>query len=678
MSETKKSKLKWSAPKRVATRNGDRILRTAKPDKDFWDVWKERKDELNLKGVTLTKDDKNQWLVCWWKPISAEKEKASMEASRAQDSEIAIPAPEGLSYMPFQKAGIEFAFERPNIMIADEMGLGKTIQALGIINMDDSITDVLIVCPASLKLNWKRECEKWLVRDHAVAVIPNGDEWYLPTMTDTRIVVINYELLKKHEPRIRDVKWGVIIVDEAHYLKNPGAQRTKALLGGGQGKGKAKAPPIGSRRFIALTGTPIPNKPIEIFPLLNRISPEDFPSYWSFGKRYGGGKMGFGGRMDFSGASHLEDLQRILRGRGIMVRRLKRDVLADLPPKVRQIIEIPPMADMKRKLNEQTRIWSLHEDTINKLKARKIMAEANEDIEEFRGIARDLRDGIKVGFAEMSKIRAEIALLKAPYVNQHIADALHDTNKVIIMCHHRALLAEILAYLAKNKITAVTVHGGIINKAKRQEAVDQFQNDPSVRAFVGTIKAAGVGLTLTAASVVIFAEQDWTPGNIDQAEDRAHRIGQKNSVLIQHLVMEDSLDSTMIKRTISKAKDIEAALDTECAIPMTDGSNEMPPEEIEAVVKKKDGSKYRAIGEGMSSDQRDAALGAIRHIAALDTDKATAINGIGFSKIDSHIGGDLSQKDTLTVAQAGLARHLANKYRRQLPDKYLRALGIDR
>ena len=675
MSETKttKSELKWSDPKRVATRNGDRILRTAKPDENFWVVWKEKKDELRLKGVTVTKDDKNQWLVCWWKPISAEAEKASMEASRAEDSDIFIPAPDGLEYMPFQRAGIDFGSKRNNVLIADEMGLGKTIQALGIINIDESIKNVIIVCPASLKLNWKRECKKWLVRDNGVSIIPNGDEWLMPQFVDTKIVIINYELLKKHEARIRRIKWDLIVVDEAHYLKNPKAQRTKAILGSGK-----KIPCIDSRRFIALTGTPIPNRPIEIFPILNRISPETFPSYWAFGKKYCGGKTGFAGKMDFTGSSNLEDLQRLLRGSGSMVRRRKMDVLTELPDKVRQVIEIPPMADMRRMLNEQTRIWTLHEDTIGQLKARKLMAEVNEDVEEFRDVARELRDGITVGFAEMSKIRAQIALLKAPYVNQHVADVLNETNKVIIMCHHRKLLDAMMAALIKSGVECVTVHGGIVNKDKRQEAVDRFQNDPNVRVFIGTIKAAGVGLTLTASSTVIFAEQDWTPGYMDQAEDRAHRIGQKDSVLVQHLVMEDSLDSTMLKRVVSKASDIESALDINCAIPMVEGHDELPPDVIEAEVKLKDRSKYRTIGEGMTADQVDTVLNALKYVSAMDTDRASAVNGVGFSKIDTFIGNDLAQRTSLSPAQAGLAFTLTNKYRRQIPEKYLRVLKIDK
>lgn len=680
MSETKKvgTKLKWSEPKRVTTRNGDRILRTAKPDENFWTVWKERKPELQMKGIACMKDDAGNWLVCWWKPISAEEEKQSMEESRASESDIIIPVPDGLEYLPFQKAGIDFASKRNNVLIGDEMGLGKTIQAIGVINIDDTVSKVLIVCPASLKLNWKRECKKWLVRDNGVAIIPNGAEWFMPQLVEVSIVIINYELVKKHERRIRAVEWDMIVADEAHYLKNPKAQRTKALLGGGQGRGKPKIEPIQSRRFLALTGTPIPNRPIEIFPVVNRISPETFPSYWAFGKKFCGGKTGFGGSLDMSGASNLEELQRLLRGSGGMVRRLKKNVLSELPDKVRQIIELPPTAELKRKLDEQTRIWTLHDDTIAQLKAKKMMAEVNEDLEEFRDIARDLKAGISVCFSDMSRIRAQIALLKAPYVIQHLKDTLNDTHKLVVMCYHRALLAEMMKSLAKGGFPAVTLHGGITDKEARQKAVDQFQEDQNIRVFVGTIKAAGVGITLHASSTVTFAEQDWTPGVMEQAEDRLHRIGQENSVLVQHLVMEDSLDSTMIKRHISKSVDIEAALDTQCAIPMVDGSDEAPPDYIEAEVKQKNRSKHREVGETMSADQIDAAMGALRYVAAMDTDRASVANSMGFSKVDSFIGNDLAARTEVSVGQAGLARHLAHKYRRQIPEKYLRVLNIDK
>ena len=157
---------------------------------------------------------------------AARKALASIEASRATRADVAIPAPEGLDYLPYQKAGIAYAMEREGTLIGDDMGLGKTMQAIGAINADPEARRVLIICPASLKLNWAKELRKWLVRPLTIGVA-DGKFW-----PNTDIVIINYDVVAKHRARIDAVEWDNLTVDECHYLKNPKAQRTKAVLGG--------------------------------------------------------------------------------------------------------------------------------------------------------------------------------------------------------------------------------------------------------------------------------------------------------------------------------------------------------------------------------------------------------------------------------------------------------------
>ena len=214
-------KMDWSTPKPVSTKKGERLLSTAPMTEEFWVAWKADKDALKRMGISCQKSDRTgKWKACWWQPISEKEEKESIEASRATTSTIMIPAPEGLEYRDFQKAGIEFAFNKKDAMIGDEMGLGKTIQALGVINMDDSIEEVLIICPASLKINWLRECKKWLVRENTVQIIDSSMAPAHGVLGGRlRVCIMNYEILCKHAKFIHDIKWDLIVADEAQYLK---------------------------------------------------------------------------------------------------------------------------------------------------------------------------------------------------------------------------------------------------------------------------------------------------------------------------------------------------------------------------------------------------------------------------------------------------------------------------
>lgn len=157
---------------------------------------------------------------------AARKAQEAIEASKATDSDRPIPAPEGLAYLPYQKGGIAYAMERQGTLIADEMGLGKSIQSIGIVNADPTAKKVLVICPASIKLNWRKEFMKWLVRPMSIGIAEGK------SFPDTDIVIINYDIVARHRPIIDAIEWDCLIVDECHYLKTPKAQRTKAVLGG--------------------------------------------------------------------------------------------------------------------------------------------------------------------------------------------------------------------------------------------------------------------------------------------------------------------------------------------------------------------------------------------------------------------------------------------------------------
>jgi hypothetical protein len=162
----------WSEPKEVNTKYGPKLLRTANATPEFWEAWKNHKEDLKAAGISCTRDGKGNWSATWWADLSDDvkaQRAAAVEASRATSAAGELPHPAGLDYMPFQKAGIAYALGRRGVLIADEMGLGKTIQAIGIINAEPAITSAVIVCPKSLKLNWQRELEKWLTKPMSIA-----------------------------------------------------------------------------------------------------------------------------------------------------------------------------------------------------------------------------------------------------------------------------------------------------------------------------------------------------------------------------------------------------------------------------------------------------------------------------------------------------------------------------
>jgi SWI/SNF-related matrix-associated actin-dependent regulator 1 of chromatin subfamily A len=631
----------WSEPREVQTKFGPRILRKAKVSAAFSAAWKTRKDEIKATGAGFGKDMSGEWELSWWAELpkeTQEKRAASIIASKATSAEIELPCPAGYSYMPFQKAGIRYSLNRQNVLIADEMGLGKTIQAIGIINASPDITSAIIICPKSLKLNWLRELTRWLTRSLTVGVV-NG------IWTATDIVIMNYESLGKWEAQIQAVNWGACIVDEAHLIKNAKTQRSKNV----------KA--IKCDHKIRLTGTPIVNRPIELYNVIEDLTPV-FGKFWTFAKRYAGAcNNGYG--WDFSGAMNLDELQKRLR-ETIMVRRLKSEVLTELPRKIRQIIEIEAeTSEQKQAVRAESKYETESEDRMAFLRAAVEMSKAESEEAYVAAVAR-LTDASQVDFTEMSRLRHETALSKVPAVLAHVEAALEDNdNKIIIAAHHRDVID--LLNISLHEYNPVILIGGM-NELDRQKSVDRFQNDLSCRIFIGGIMAAGVGITLTASSHVVFAELDWVPGNITQMEDRAHRIGQTQTVLVQHLVLSESLDARMANILVSKQAVIDSALD------INHPERTRPAYEP----KQKSASASATVSEiekialTLTDEQVRVIHMKLRRLAGNDPDRAGELNGVGFNKIDSNIGHSLAERDYLSPKQAAIGLKLVTKYHRQL------------
>ena len=577
------------------------------------------------------------------------------ELSRAVSAEVDIPCNEGMEYRPFQKAGIKFASSRAATLIADEMGVGKTIQAIGVVNHQPDIKRVLVICPASLRINWQIELEKWLVRPMTVGVAISND---LPL--DKDIVVINYDILKRHTEALTAGNFDMLIVDESHNIKNMKTQRYKAV--------KTVADTIARRVF--LTGTPIPNRPKEGFAVFNLIDPVAFEKYWRYAFKFCGAfKTKFG--IDDNGSSNLNELQTILR-ESFMIRRLKKDVLTELPAKIRQVITLPEngLAKVIRAEEKKVREW---EAAFKKAQCKVSALSANKDSDEYLRAVRALDSLIRIAFQEMSQVRRETSTAKAPYVVDHVKSLLDEIPKVVVFAHHHLVVDALMEGLADfNPVRLSGQDGG----NKKQHALESFQNDDSVRVFVGSIQAAGLGITLTASSTVVFAEMDWVPSNMKQAEDRCHRMGQDESVLIQHVVVDGSIDAKMAALLVAKQAVIDAAMDDE--LEPVDES-----EIISAILGAKVTSekavakrKADAVVTADMTDEEVADIHLVAQVLAGVCDGAYTLDGQGFNRMDTGFGKSLATQTTITKRQALALKKMMQKYVRQIPaDLYERVYG---
>jgi len=649
----------WSEPKRVQTRFGERVLRTAPLPADWWEVWRVHKEKLKAAGYSCSKDpETGEWRIAHWGAIPKEEEeerKQSVEDSMAAGSDFYVPAPEGCEYLPYQLAAAKYAVRRSGTLFGDEMGLGKTIEAICVMNhmlSKGEFESALIVCPASLRINWMRELRKWLVKEFRISVI-GIDDW--PAKPE--IVVINYDRLHRFHEELRKRVWSVLVIDEAHYCKNPKARRTQQIVGRRAWKDQPAVAPIPAHVRLMMTGTPIVNRPKELWPLVHYLDPE----YWNHGghymRRYCGGGWGPYG-YQAEGARNLDELHRRLR-ESVLVRRLKADVLTELPPKRRQIIVLNANGASKV-VRMEREIYERHERDMAEATLARETAETEED---YQRAAKRLQHLRKVMFEEISLVRHEVGLAKVPHVIEHLQNT---DGKVVVFAHHKDVLQKIAEEVGEGNYAMVT---GDIEIRQRQAQVDLFQQDPSVRFFFGTIGAAGVGLTLTAASHVVFAELDWVPGNVTQAEDRCHRIGQLENVLVQHLVFDQSLDARMVEIIVEKQKIIEQALDK--------GSLETTrPEEMDGSVLTADvESEFKEKGEVITREQINLVHAGLQFMAQLDPDHARAVNGVGFNKFDGYMGHELASRPALSVKQALYGRKLLKKYWRQIGWDDLVAMG---
>ena len=494
----------------------------------------------------------------------ASREKAKRLAASLQTaSNYEAPAPEGLSYLPYQKVVYEYVRtakgERPGVLLADQMGLGKTVMALGAINDNADFRRVLVVCPACLKLNWAREAQKWLVRAPRIVILTAADR-RLPQEGE-QLAVINYDIVHKLRPLLDSLAWDLVVLDESHHLNNGKAQRTKSLLGGSAGKSSRSVEPLGARFWFFLSGTPLLNRPRELWTTLKKLDPFGLGRDWlHYHRRYCAGKLGrYGWEID--GASNLEELESELRS-SIMIRRCKEDVLAELPGKRRRIIPLEAQStDARKLLQSQKTLQEKAESLQAQISAmsKKIKGKKADNALGEKAIIAALCDEVSAAFGELSRLRAQLGKTKAEECLPLLVEAARQ-QPVLIFCHHHGVIDLVAEGLAKEEDLRVAKIDGRDDLGKRQATVDAFQAG-KIDALVLQIQSCGLGLTLTRACHVIFLEQDWTPGRMAQAEDRVHRIGQILPVLIDVLVYDGTLDARMAKTLAEKQTVITQTLD---------------------------------------------------------------------------------------------------------------------
>ena len=419
--------------------------------------------------------------------------------------------------MEHQKIAIEKLLANDKFILADDMGLGKTTSAV-IAALESGAKKILIVCPASLKINWQREIANYSERK---SLIVEGRKWG----STFDFYIINYDIIKNYHTTDKsedsddyrllvNENFDLAIVDEAHYISNATANRTRLL--------NDVLDTI--QKVWLLTGTPMTSRPINYFNLLKIVESPLTLNWQSYVRRYCKGyQFSVGTRKvwNTSGASNLDELRE--RTKNLVLRRMKTDIL-DLPEK----IVTPVFVELTSKMYD-------------------------EELEEFTRITNDKKDEetISVTLNRLMRIRQLIAYEKIPYTCEIIDRCLEQGKKVIVLTNFTMSLDMLHEKYKKNSVTL----DGRMNKDKRQDNVDRFQNDDKIKVFIGNIKAAGVGITLTAAEVVIMNDLSFVPADHSQGEDRAYRYGQKNSVLVYYPVFENTVEK-IIYNILQKKKNV--------------------------------------------------------------------------------------------------------------------------
>lgn len=396
-------------------------------------------------------------------------------------------------------------------MLCDPPGAGKTPQAIGVL---DSLNakKTLIICPASLKENWRREIARWSAQLLTVQVLNTSSD----AITDADVIVVSYHLAVRMQEEVSKKMFDFLILDEAHVCKSASSQIARTVLVTLWAR---------CRYRLLITGTPLPNgRAVEAYTTFSRCNYGDFGSWDAFRARYCIEERTPWG-VSYSRSKNLSELKE--KSKGFMVRRSKEEVLQQLPGLVRQNLHVrlPQMA-----------IFSLEKEL---------------DID---AIVNAVENEIPLEGEHITTARRKLAMLKAPRIVEAINDTLSEVGQVVVFVHHR----ELYNYIMENFSSIVGING-LTPSHERQYAVDIFQSG-GAEIFLASLKAANTGLTLTKASHLIMAEYDWVPSVNEQAEGRIYRVSQNEICRVQYVVAADSLDEKILSVVQRKQRKIEEAI----------------------------------------------------------------------------------------------------------------------
>lgn len=397
----------------------------------------------------------------------------------------------GLEYLPFQQAGINAALSKRRFLIADQQGTGKTIQSCGVINSLPQDTSFLVVCTASMRLTWKREIEKWT--DHSAHIVRQG------IISNHKVNIINFDILKRNLNKLLERNFQVLIVDEFHLAKNPFAQRADSIIQLNKQ----------SERSLFLSGTPFPNSLKESFHLFNMINEKHFNSFYF----------------------HERNLKN--HSQEFMIRRTRKEVLKDLPEKIRKFIWIPRDKQLSKYCFNELQAYSCKHGWVESIQ-----------------------------FEDFSRAKREAAKLKLPYMLDSAEEmwdnCKQEDGRMVVFVYHLDIAESIKEHF-KDK-ARVEVFNGETKEAVKNKIVDDFQQG-KIDILIASIRSAGTGLTLTKATHVLFCELDYRPDIIEQAEDRCMRYGKESNLLVWYLIVEGSFDEHMVNAIKKKQKDVNELME---------------------------------------------------------------------------------------------------------------------
>lgn len=445
------------------------------------------------------------------KVASAQAVTKQSEVQRVQaktESDLQIKGINGEMY-PYQKVGVEFLLASGGrAIVADPPGLGKSLQALGYI-AHEGFSRSLIIAPASVKSSWVKETKKWTKLSY-VEIDSKTDLSKIPA--STKIWIINYDILKKHLDILLKTRFDLMVADECHLVKNPKAARTKSILA------IAKHTP----HIVLLSGTPLLSRPVEMFTLLNMVDPVTWHDWYQFTRRYCGGQQGQWG-YETKGATNTEELHD--RIKSYFIRRQKKDVLKHLPPKVRILKEVKLSPDIQKQ-------YDTAEDD---LATYLFQYKGKQSAEVARIVAAEQ-------LAKLNVLRQLSSLGKVQAAIETIEATLEAGEKILVFSSFMEPLMQVRDHFRDCSVEIT----GTTSVEDRGAIVTKFQEDPNCKVFFGGIRSAGVGITLTAASNVLFLDYAWNPADMQQAEDRIHRPGQEaTSVNIFQLHAINTIDTKL-------------------------------------------------------------------------------------------------------------------------------------